>query len=114
MRSKTCRFQQIFRYRNMELLLLFSIITPWFYRYWDAVSKRGTEHTSLEVEFLTSGLFLLLKIEWDKNGWNTDELKYICYVLDARFDDLNLNYFIGKEFAYLDHVKTWYYLQEYD
>ena len=36
---------------------------PLFYKYWDTVSKRGTEHTSLEVEFLTSGLFLLLKIE---------------------------------------------------
>ena len=79
---------------------------PLFYKYWDAVSKRGTEHTSLEVE--------LLKIDWDKNGWNTDELKYICYLLDARFDDLDPNYFIRKEFAYLNHVKTWYYLQEYD
>ena len=29
MRSKTCRFQQIFKYRNTELLLLFSIIIPW-------------------------------------------------------------------------------------
>ena len=38
-----------------------------FHKYWDIVSKRGTEHTSLEVEILTSGLFLLLKIEWDKN-----------------------------------------------
>ena len=79
---------------------------PLFHKYWDAVSKRGTEHTSLEVE--------LLKIDWDKNGWNTDELKYICYLLDARFDDLDPNYFIRKEFAYLNHVKTWYYLQEYD
>ena len=79
---------------------------PLFHKYWDAVSKRGTEHTSLEVE--------LLKIDWDKNGWNTDELKYICYLLDARFDDLDPNYFIRKEFAYLNHVKTWYYLQEYN
>ena len=79
---------------------------PLFHKYWDAVSKRGTEHTSLEVE--------LLKIDWDKNGWNTDELKYICYLQDARFDDLDPNYFIRKEFAYLNHVKTWYYLQEYD
>ena len=79
---------------------------PLFHKYWDAVSKRGTEHTSLEVE--------LLKIDWDKNGWNTDELKYICYLLDERFDDLDPNYFIRKEFAYLNHVKTWYYLQEYD
>ena len=87
---------------------------PFFYKYWDAVSTRGTEHTSLEVEFLTSGLFLLLKIEWDKNVWDTVELKYICYALDARFDDLDPSYFIGKEFTYLDHVKRWYYLQEYD
>ena len=29
MRSKTCRFQQIFKRRNTELLLLFSIISPW-------------------------------------------------------------------------------------
>ena len=28
MRSKACRFQQIFKYRNTELLLFFSIITP--------------------------------------------------------------------------------------
>ena len=29
MRSKACRFQQIFNNRNTELLLLFSIIPPW-------------------------------------------------------------------------------------
>ena len=29
MRSKTCRFQYIFKRQNMELLLLFSIISPW-------------------------------------------------------------------------------------
>ena len=41
-------------------------------------------------------------------------LKHICYALGTKFEDLNPNYFIGKEFAYLDHVKTWYYLQEHD
>ena len=50
---------------------------PLFHKYWDIVSKRGTEHTSLEVEILTSGLFLLLKIEWDKNQWDFEELKHI-------------------------------------
>ena len=29
-RSKACRFQQIFKHRNMNLLLLFSIIYPYF------------------------------------------------------------------------------------
>ena len=85
-----------------------------FYKYWDIVSKRGTEHTALAVEILTSHIFVLLKIKWDKNKWNSEELKHICYALDAKFEDLNPNYFIGKEFAYLDHVKTWFYLQEHD
>ena len=94
--------------------MMFRILFPLFNKYWDRVSKRGTEHTSLEVGILTSHLFMLLKIEWDKNKWDSEELKHICYALDAKFDDLNVNYFIEKEFAYLDHVKTWYYLQEHD
>ena len=36
---------------------------PLFYKYWDMVSKRGTEHTTLAVEILTSHVFMLLKIE---------------------------------------------------
>ena len=28
MKSRTCRFQQIFKYRNTELLVLFSVMTP--------------------------------------------------------------------------------------
>ena len=96
--------------------MTFGNFFPLFHKYWDTVNKRGTEHTSLEVGILTRGFvfFLLLKIKWDKNKWDTDELKDICYALDAKFEDLNPNYFIGKEFAYLDHVKTWYYLQEHD
>ena len=50
-----------------------------FHKYWDIVSKRGTEHTSLEVEILTSHLFMLLKIKWDKTKWDSEELKHICY-----------------------------------
>ena len=94
--------------------MTFGILFPLFNKYWDIVRKRGTEHTSLEVEILTSRLFMLLKIEWDKNIWDSEELKHICFALDAKFKDLNVNYFIGKEFVYLDHVKTWYYLQEHD
>ena len=76
-----------------------------FYKYWDIVRKRGTEYTPLQVPILTSNLYLLLKFDWDKNGWDTDELKCICYALDVGCKDLDPNYFIGKEFAYLDHVK---------
>ena len=47
--------------------MTFGNFFPLFHKYWDIVSKRGTENTSLEVEILTSHLFVLLKIEWDKN-----------------------------------------------
>ena len=70
------------------------------------MSKRGTEHKALAVEILTGHIFVLLQIEWDKNKWDFEELKHIYYALDAKYEDLNLNYFIGKEFAYLDHIKT--------
>ena len=75
-----------------------------FYKYWDIKA----------VEILTSHIFVLLQIEWDKNKWDSEELKHICYALDAKFEDLNPNYFIRKEFAYLDRVKMWFYLQEHD
>ena len=94
--------------------MTFGIFFPLFHKYWDIVSKRGTEHTSLEVEILLTHLFMLLKIEWDKNKWDSEELKQTCYPLDQKLEDLNLNYFIGKEFAYFEHVKTWFYLQEHD
>ena len=68
----------------------------------------------LEGEILTSNLFLLLKTEWDKNQWDSNESIHICSALGVGFEELNPNYFIRKEFAYLDHVKTWYYLQEFD
>ena len=73
-----------------------------------------SEHTSLEVEILPNHLFMLLKIEWDKNKWDSGESKHIFYAFDAKFEDVNPNYFIGTEFAYLEHVKTWFYLQEHD
>ena len=85
-----------------------------FYKYWDINSKKGTEHTVLAVEILTSHIFVLLQTEWDKNKWDSEELKHICYALYAKFEDLNPNYFIRTEFAYLDHVKMWFYLQEHD
>ena len=50
---------------------------PLFYKYWDIVSKRGTEHTALAVEILTGHIFTLLQIKWDKNKWDSKELKHI-------------------------------------
>ena len=85
-----------------------------FWKYWDYVSKRGTEYTALEVlEVLvgTNVLFMHLRSEWEKVNWDIEELKYICAVLDNGCEDLNLNYFIDCKFAYLEHLKTYYYLE---
>ena len=41
--------------------MTFGNFFPLFHKYRDIVSKRGTEHTSLEVEILTSGLFFVFK-----------------------------------------------------
>ena len=51
MRSKTCQFQYIFKYRNTELLLLFSIITPWFF---ETLSFRKNSLKSRELQKLKS------------------------------------------------------------
>ena len=43
-------------------------------------------------------------------GWDIDELEWICYNLDYNnkiFDPHNL---INDKVAYVDHVKTCYYL----
>ena len=102
------------RLLQIQDLCLLESFFPLFYKYWDIHGKRETEYTPLQVSILTSNLYLLLKFDWDKNGWDTDELKCIYYALDVGCKDLNPNYFIGKEFAYLDHVKTWYHFQEHD
>ena len=41
--------------------MTFGNFFPLFHKYRDIVSKRGTEHTSLEVEILTSGFFFAFK-----------------------------------------------------
>ena len=46
-----------------------------------------------------------------KNGWDVEELKWICVALDHTYDILNPNYFTNCRFAYLDHIKTCYYLE---
>ena len=38
--------------------MTFGILFPLFNKYWDIVTKRGTQHTSLEVEILLSHLFM--------------------------------------------------------
>ena len=43
-------------------------------------------------------------------GWDIDELEWICYNLDYNNKLFDPHNFINDKFAYVDHVKTCYYL----
>ena len=51
-----------------------------------------------------------MREERQKNMWNINELDWACAALDNNYDLLNPNNFLNDEFAYLDHVKTCFYL----
>ena len=82
-----------------------------FWKYWDYTSKRVTDYNALEVVLLTNVLFMDLRTQWEKNRWDVEELKWICAALDHNYDILNPNYFTNCRFAYLDHIKTCYYVE---
>ena len=55
-----------------------------------------------------------LRTQWKKEKKtisDVEELKWIWLVLDHNYDILNPNYFTNCRFAYLDHIKTCYYLE---
>ena len=82
-----------------------------FWKCLDSTSKRGTDYNALEVVFFTNVLFMDLRTQWEKNGWDVEELKSISVALDHNYDIFNPNYFTNCRFAYLDHIKTCYYLE---
>lgn len=77
-------------------------------QYWSEASKRNVEYSCLEVFFRTAPLFQELRIEWEKNEWEIEELKEICMAFDCLAEEINPNKFIGKETAYIQHLKTFY------
>ena len=73
-----------------------------FSKHWEIVNKRGAEYSGLEVTVATSFIFDILRAEWVKNGWDVEELKYLCLAMD------NPNNFIYCQAAYLDDLKNYY------
>ena len=75
MRSKNCLFQQIFVHRNTELLLLFSIISPWFY-----------EIGLLKNLSTFAGKYLCCSVLLNKvAGWRPAALETLAQVLSCEF-----------------------------
>ena len=82
-----------------------------FYKYWDYASKRETQYTAFEVIMLTNVIYMDLRIKWENEKWEIEELKYICHALNNNCKDIDPQFFANQRFAYLDHLKTWYYLE---
>ena len=53
-----------------------------FYKYWDYLSKRGTQYTAFEVLMLTNVIYMNLRLKWENEKWDIEELNYICHALD--------------------------------
>ena len=47
-----------------------------------------------------------------KKKWDIEELNYICLALDNNCEDFDPTFFTDCRSAYLDHVKTCYYLEK--
>ena len=83
-----------------------------FYKYWDCASKRGTQYTAFEILMLTNVIYMDLRIKWENEKQDIEELNYICHALDNNCEDLDPHFFTDHRSAYLDHIKTWYYLEK--
>ena len=66
---------------------------------------------AITINILTSISFAYLREKWDAARWDIDELKWICYKLDYNNELFDPHNFIDDKFAYVNHVKNCYYLQ---
>ena len=89
--------------------LTFGKFYNFFVKYWDFKRSRNG-YGSLQIEFLTSLVYMYLQEEWKVVGWDIDELEWICYNLDYNNKLFDPHNFINDKFAYVDHGKTCYYL----
>ena len=49
-----------------------------------------------------------LRVKWENNSWNIEELKLITLAIDCLDEDINWNNFIEKEADYILVLKTYY------
>ena len=78
------------------------------HQYWEIINKRGIKYSGLQVTVATGFIFDILRIEWEENNWDIEELKYLCLALDNLCEELNPNNFTYCQFAYFDHLKNYY------
>ena len=96
---------------NKPSLMTFGKFFGQFLKYWNFRRNKNGYHDQRQINILTSICFAYLREEWDASGCDIDELKWICYNLDYNnelFDPYN---FIDDKFAYVNHVKKCYHLE---
>ena len=71
-------------------------------------AKRGTELSGLQVTIATSYVFNMLRVEWEKNGWDINKLKYLTLAMDCMPDELNPYNFLHCQVAYVDELENYY------
>ena len=84
----------------------------YFLKYWNFKRDRNGYHNQFQIDILNSILYMHLHDEWSAPRWDIDELKCICVNLDYNNELLDPYNFSGDEFAYVDHAKTCYYLEQ--
>ena len=72
------------------------------------VAKRGYSFSGLQVTVATSYIFNILRIEWEINNWDINELKYLTSAMDTFPDELNPILFLSGQAAYLDELKNYH------
>ena len=89
----------------------FGIFYISFQLYWNCCRDRGRRLNDLEVLLVTNVIYIELRYEWEKCKWDVNELNWICEGLNNNCNLLDPTNFINDQFAYLDHIKTCYYLR---
>lgn len=84
----------------------------YFLKYWDCISKKGFPYTELEVVIRTAVIATHLRLEWKARKWDLEEFRWMCSALDSNYEILNPNYFINDSVAYINHLKSCYYLDK--
>ena len=83
-----------------------------FLKYWDTCKKRGTNYASIQVEFITSDIYLVSSNYWKRKNWSIEEINEICDALSVCCLCLNPNNFLNEKTAYIFHIKNCFLLGE--
>ena len=83
-----------------------------FLKYWDTCRKRGTDYTSIQVEFITSDIYLVLSNYCKRKNWPIEKINEICNALSLCCSCLNSNNFLNEKSAYIFHIKNSFLLGE--